>query len=314
MPALESLRERLAELADLSSLGRAGRLGPAHDDAARGRAARAHRDVATLERITHERATGRRDRRGWIAEARDATATRTRRATPDSCASRGATGTADARARRPRRRDRAGRPPRARSVVAGRRARRRLRRCSRPRSSATSSCARELRRLLRRLRAPLRRAARRLRLRVDGVARAADLRRRWREALPPLVDEAAAAAGRRDAVDGARGARQQARGPRRPRAASASTRDGWRVDVSAAPLHGLAMSRRDLRITTRYDAAGFESLLAALHEFGHGLYERQIARRAGAHQPRPRHLDVDPRVAEQAVGEPRRPPSRLRRR
>jgi carboxypeptidase Taq len=52
--------------------------------------------------------------------------------------------------------------------------------------------------------------------------------------------------------------------------------DSWRVDVSAHPF-STSLSRRDTRVTTRFDDGGLESVLAALHEFGHGLYERQIA-------------------------------------
>jgi carboxypeptidase Taq len=52
--------------------------------------------------------------------------------------------------------------------------------------------------------------------------------------------------------------------------------DSWRVDVSSHPFSE-AVSRLDTRITTRYESGGFESLIAALHEFGHSLYERQIA-------------------------------------
>jgi carboxypeptidase Taq len=36
------------------------------------------------------------------------------------------------------------------------------------------------------------------------------------------------------------------------------------------------MSPTDLRITTRYEGTGFESLLAIVHEYGHALYEAQI--------------------------------------
>jgi len=52
--------------------------------------------------------------------------------------------------------------------------------------------------------------------------------------------------------------------------------DSWRVDVSAHPFSE-AVSRRDTRVTTRYESGSLESLLGALHEFGHALYERQIA-------------------------------------
>jgi carboxypeptidase Taq len=49
----------------------------------------------------------------------------------------------------------------------------------------------------------------------------------------------------------------------------------WRVDVSAHPFTSW-MSRRDTRLTTRYSDRDVESLLSSLHEYGHALYERQI--------------------------------------
>lgn len=52
--------------------------------------------------------------------------------------------------------------------------------------------------------------------------------------------------------------------------------DRWRVDVSPHPFSE-SLSQGDLRITTRYEGEGVESLIAALHEFGHALYDRQIA-------------------------------------
>ena len=56
-----------------------------------------------------------------------------------------------------------------------------------------------------------------------------------------------------------------------------------------------------------------ESLLSSLHEYGHALYERQIDPALERTNLGRRHVDVGPRVAEQAVGEPRRPQPRLRR-
>ena len=51
--------------------------------------------------------------------------------------------------------------------------------------------------------------------------------------------------------------------------------DGWRIDESAHPFSvGVGLS--DSRVTTRYDEADLLSVIAALHEFGHALYERQI--------------------------------------
>jgi carboxypeptidase Taq len=52
--------------------------------------------------------------------------------------------------------------------------------------------------------------------------------------------------------------------------------DGWRIDVSAHPFSvGVGLS--DSRVTTRYDEDDLLSVIAAMHEFGHALYERQIA-------------------------------------
>jgi carboxypeptidase Taq len=52
--------------------------------------------------------------------------------------------------------------------------------------------------------------------------------------------------------------------------------DSWRLDVSSHPFSTNA-GQRDSRITTRYEDGQLESLLAAMHEFGHALYDRQIA-------------------------------------
>jgi carboxypeptidase Taq len=50
----------------------------------------------------------------------------------------------------------------------------------------------------------------------------------------------------------------------------------WRVDVSAHPFTTW-MGRNDSRVTTRYSDGDVESLLSSLHEYGHALYERQVA-------------------------------------
>lgn len=51
--------------------------------------------------------------------------------------------------------------------------------------------------------------------------------------------------------------------------------ESWRVDVSAHPFTAW-VGPRDSRVTTRYGDGEVESLLSSLHEFGHALYERQI--------------------------------------
>ncbi len=92
------------------------------------------------------------------------------------------------------------------------------------------------------------------------------------EALPPLVAEA------------------QVRSPSRvlqvpvsaQQAAVAGTLrllgvedSSWRVDVSAHPFTAW-IGRGDTRVTTRYRDGEVESLLSSLHEYGHALYERQV--------------------------------------
>ena len=49
----------------------------------------------------------------------------------------------------------------------------------------------------------------------------------------------------------------------------------WRIDVSTHPFTTW-IGRGDSRITTRYIDGDVESLLSSLHEYGHALYERQI--------------------------------------
>jgi carboxypeptidase Taq len=54
------------------------------------------------------------------------------------------------------------------------------------------------------------------------------------------------------------------------------TPDSWRVDVAPHPFTSW-LGAQDTRVTTRYeDDKELESVLAAIHEYGHGLYERQI--------------------------------------
>ena len=51
----------------------------------------------------------------------------------------------------------------------------------------------------------------------------------------------------------------------------------WRLDVSTHPF-STQIGLDDSRITTRYGDGDVESLLSSLHEYGHSLYERQIDR------------------------------------
>ena len=52
--------------------------------------------------------------------------------------------------------------------------------------------------------------------------------------------------------------------------------DGWRIDDSAHPF-SVGVGRGDSRVTTRYQEGDLLSVIAGMHEFGHALYERQIA-------------------------------------
>ena len=50
----------------------------------------------------------------------------------------------------------------------------------------------------------------------------------------------------------------------------------WRLDTTVHPFE-TAIAISDIRLTTRYEVDGLESLFSSMHEFGHGLYEHQIA-------------------------------------
>jgi carboxypeptidase Taq len=93
-----------------------------------------------------------------------------------------------------------------------------------------------------------------------------------RAALPPLVAERAAASAPRS-LDIPVAAQQAA-------VTGVLTRfgvdpSGWRIDVSSHPF-STNVGLLDSRITTRYEDGQLESLLAAMHEFGHSLYDRQV--------------------------------------
>jgi carboxypeptidase Taq len=50
----------------------------------------------------------------------------------------------------------------------------------------------------------------------------------------------------------------------------------WRLDPTVHPFAS-GSSQTDIRITTRYFEDRIDSLFSSMHEFGHGLYERQVA-------------------------------------
>jgi carboxypeptidase Taq len=109
----------------------------------------------------------------------------------------------------------------------------------------------------------------------DYGLRTAELKRLFAalaEALPPLAAEARFDSPRRAlAVPVAAQQAAVAGTLRRLGVEEAS----WRVDVSAHPFTAW-MGRLDTRITVRYNDGDVESLLGALHEYGHALYERQV--------------------------------------
>ena len=49
----------------------------------------------------------------------------------------------------------------------------------------------------------------------------------------------------------------------------------WRLDRTVHPF-AMSMSSADVRLTTNFDEDGLHGVLSCLHEFGHGVYERQI--------------------------------------
>jgi carboxypeptidase Taq len=51
----------------------------------------------------------------------------------------------------------------------------------------------------------------------------------------------------------------------------------WRLDTTAHPFC-ISFSTRDVRLTTRYNAAGLDSLWSTMHEAGHGLYAHGISK------------------------------------
>jgi carboxypeptidase Taq len=51
--------------------------------------------------------------------------------------------------------------------------------------------------------------------------------------------------------------------------------EAWRLDDTVHPF-ALSLSESDIRLTTRFDDDNLGGILSCLHEFGHGIYERQV--------------------------------------
>jgi carboxypeptidase Taq len=111
--------------------------------------------------------------------------------------------------------------------------------------------------------------------------RTAELREvlgRLRDGLVALLEAIAPVASRVDPaplLDGPFPVEGQRAVVRRVLAAVGVEDDRWRVDLAAHPF-AVAIARDDVRLTTRYDDAHLDSLFAAIHEFGHGLYEQGV--------------------------------------
>ena len=102
------------------------------------------------------------------------------------------------------------------------------------------------------------------------------------------------------------GRRAAAASSRTSCAASASTRTTWRLDPTVHPF-AARIALGDIRMTTRYRPDNLRAIWSTLHEGGHGLSYRgldpALDRTPLAATPSLRAR----RVAEQDVGEPRRP-------
>jgi carboxypeptidase Taq len=94
------------------------------------------------------------------------------------------------------------------------------------------------------------------------------------ETLPPLVQEAAE---RDPAPAVSPGAGAQSAAVEHVLGRLGVEPESWRIDVAAHPF-SLAVGPCDSRVTTRYADGDVFAVIAAMHEFGHALYERQVPR------------------------------------
>ncbi|MGZ4358786.1 MAG: carboxypeptidase M32 [Gaiellaceae bacterium] len=114
----------------------------------------------------------------------------------------------------------------------------------------------------------------------EPEASSADVRRifaRLKEALIPLVRTIAASGEVDDApLAGRLPVEPRIELQRRVLELFGVEPQAWRLDPTVHPFE-TAIAIGDIRLTTRYEADGFESLFSSMHEFGHGLYEHQVA-------------------------------------
>src|ERR1700722_8877178 len=273
MPALEQLRNRLAELVDLGAVEMLlgwDQLVMMPAEAAPGRA----EQLGTLARLTHERATAA-EIGEWL-DALEAEPADDRSAPLDE---------PDRDIVRIARRDweRARRVPEdlaaelSRASVAGQESWQRARAdddfaAFAPALQRNVELARDRARCLAEERQSLYEA---LLGDYDFGLRVADLQRVFdalAAQLPPLVQDARVRSPRRTLAVPEDAQRIAVAGVLRRLGVD---RASWRVDVSAHPFTAW-MGPRDTRLTTRYSDGEVESLLSSLHEYGHALYERQV--------------------------------------
>jgi carboxypeptidase Taq len=264
--ALEQLRERLAELADLASVGMLLEWDQMVMMPGEGAGARAHQ-LGALARLTHERATGE-EIGGWLEQLdgaaldgldRDVVRLASRdwervRRVPDELAVELARASADGQEiwQRARANDdfAAFAPALERNVELAR---------------AYGDCLAEGEQS----------AYEALLSDYDFGLQSAELQRIFgalSQALEPLIEQACVHSPARTLEVPVAAQQAAVAGTLRRLGVDEQS---WRVDVSTHPFTAW-MGSGDTRLTTRYSDGDVESLLSSLHEYGHALYERQI--------------------------------------
>jgi carboxypeptidase Taq len=110
------------------------------------------------------------------------------------------------------------------------------------------------------------------------TAEAANVLARLREGLVPLISEIAQRGDRVDAsfLAGPFAIAEQKRVERAILDSLGFDEDAWRLDEIVHPA-AFSFATSDIRIATRYSESSLETLFSVIHEFGHGLYERQVS-------------------------------------
>src|SRR5262249_18576517 len=98
-----------------------------------------------------------------------------------------------------------------------------------------------------------------------------------KQELPPLIEEVVA---RQDSVDdsflqGEWAIEAQHEFERVVLDAFGYSKDSWRIDETEHPFE-MSIAISDIRLTTRHHLSNLTAVFATMHEFGHGLYERQV--------------------------------------